>query len=671
MNTQAEKDYSNFIFKTKYAHWIPTLKRRETWEEAVERYFNFMQEHLYSKYGYDNKSLRELIEPMVNNLEVMPSMRALMSAGYNMDKNHISAYNCSFLIIDSINKFSEVFLILSYGCGVGYSVEKKFIQNLPQVPEVIFDVVNISKVDNKGSSLTKSNYQVEDSKEGWAKAIHYLITCLFSGYNPEFDFSSIRPRGTRLKSSGGFAPGSEPLQKALNSISSLIRKSCGRKLTSVEVSDIVLLISQAISSGGMRRSACICLCDLEDDDMRYYKTQENINKYPFRTNANISAVYEEKPPEDKFWKEWCALRDSGTGERGIFNRESCRQICESIGRNICDSNCKECRCIDCYSNCECNCSSTDKGHDVGTNPCSEIILRPNQFCNLTEVVIRSDDNERSLKKKVWAATILGTWQSTLTKFPNIDNDWKNNTESERLLGVSLTGICDNKLTYDNDKNLVRLLTNLRSHARNTNSSEADKIGIQKSASITCVKPSGSVSQLVNCASGIHPRFDNYYLRAVTLPKQDPIAKYLVNTGIYYEDHEIVEGCYLFYFPIGLGNETKNSLTRDDIDPISHLELWKTYQNYWCDHKPSITVNVRDNEWDIVGRWVYNNFDIVSGISFFPFLNTYFKQAPFQTVSEERFNELLNNHPKIEWENIVELNDDTEPTTMVCTPEGCE
>ncbi len=625
--------YEEFIYKSRYSRWLPEEDRRESWVETVDRFIKWITNHVAENQKYeihDDDILN--VRDAILNFNVMPSMRALMTAGPALERSHVAGYNCSYLPVDDPKSFDECMYILMCGTGVGYSVERQYVNKLPEIPDLMFDSDTIIKV--------------KDSKEGWAKALRQLIALLYSGEVPKWDTSLVRPSGARLKTFGGRASGPEPLVSLFQFVVSKFKNAKGRKLNSLECHDIMCKIGEVVVVGGVRRSAMISLSNLSDDRMRLAKSGKWWENEGQRALANNSACYTEEPDVGIFMKEWLSLYESKSGERGIFNRVAAKQQVKKNGRRKSD-------------------------FEFGTNPCSEIILRPYQFCNLTEVVIREYDTMETLSEKVRIATILGTWQSTLTDFPYLRKIWKENTEEERLLGVSLTGIMDNVLTYST-KGLHLRLNELKQIAIDTNKEWSEKLGIQQSTAITCVKPSGTVSQLVNSASGIHPRHNDYYIRSVRGSNDDPITRFMKDYGIPNEpDVMNPEKTTVFYFPI----KAEGSITRKDLTAIDHLELWKLYQEYWCEHKPSITVNVKEEEWPEVGAWVYNNFDILSGVSFLPMNEHSYVQPPYGDCTKEEYEELLAKMPKsINWDELsfYEKEDNTSGMqTLACSADGCE
>lgn len=630
--------YQEFIYKSRYSRWLDDEGRRENWDETVHRYLDFMEEHLQDKFKYDIPAeLQEDLFSAIYNLEVMPSMRALMTAGKALERDNVAGYNCSYLPVDDIKSFDEAMYILLCGTGVGFSVERQYITKLPEVPSELFD--------------SETTIVVADSKAGWAKALRQLIALLYSGEIPKWDVSRVRPAGARLKTFGGRASGPAPLEELFSFVVGKFNGARGRKLNSLECHDIMCKIGEVVVVGGVRRSAMISLSNLSDDRMRNAKSGQWWENNAQRALANNSVAYTEKPDVGSFMEEWTSLYRSKSGERGIFNREASKRQASKNGRR-------------------------DSGFDFGTNPCSEIILRPKQFCNLTEVVVRSEDDFESLSRKVRLASILGTFQSTLTYFPYLSKEWKKNTEEERLLGLSLTGIMDNALlngTNGKLSELPELLESLKNVAIETNKEFADRLSINVSAAITCVKPSGTVSQLVDSSSGIHARHSNYYIRSVRADNKDPLTAFLKDQGVVWEPELLKpDQTTVFYFP---QKSPEGAVTRNEMSAIEQLELWKIYQEHWCEHKPSITVTVREEEWPTVGGWVYDNFDMVSGVSFLPHSDHTYKQAPYDECDEVRYNEVLARTPvEINWELLsnYESTDQTAGAqTAACGPDGCE
>jgi ribonucleoside-diphosphate reductase alpha chain len=625
--------YSTFIAKSRYSRFIPDQNRREHWGESVDRYFAFMFDHLDKNYKWSpNNDLRLELISAVKNLEVMPSMRAIMTAGKALDRDNTAGYNCSYLPVDDPKAFDEAMYILLCGTGVGFSVEHKYVDQLPEVPDQLFD--------------SQTTISVADSKEGWAKALRQLIALLYSGEVARYDLSRIRPAGARLKTFGGRASGPGPLDELFKFTIAKFRGAVGRKLTSIECHDILCKIGEVVVVGGVRRSAMISLSDLEDDRMRSCKSGNWWEQNGHRALANNSATYNSKPDIGQFLQEWTSLYNSHSGERGIFSREASKSQAAKNGRR-------------------------DSSFDFGTNPCSEIILRPYQFCNLTEVVVRAEDTVESLANKIRIATILGTFQSTMTHFPYLRKVWQKNTEEERLLGVSLTGILDNKWMGEVSDSTAKALEQLRKVAVDTNSDLATLLGIPKSAAITCVKPSGTVSQLVDSASGIHARHSQYYIRRVRGDKKDPLSAFLTSAGIPAEDCVMrPDSTVVFSFPM---KAPEGARLRDDLTAIEHLDVWMMYQRHWCEHKPSVTISVKEDEWMDVGAWVFRNFDEISGVSFLPWAGGTYRQAPYEECNKEQYEEMLSKMPKdIKWDDLVEVEDNVEGAqTLACVAGHCE
>ena len=635
LNGKLPTKYQEFIHLSRYSRWVPKEGRRETWRETVTRYFDFFQEHLKQscKYSLD-KSLREKLEDAVIHLKIMPSMRCLMTAGEALKRENIAGYNCSYVAVDRPQAFDEILYVLMNGTGVGFSVERQFVSNLPTVAEEFHP--------------SDTTIVVQDSKMGWAKAFKELVAMLYHGQIPKWDLSKVRPAGAPLKTFGGRASGPEPLRRLFEFTTEIFQNAHGRKLSSLECHDIVCKTAEIVVVGGVRRSALISLSNLSDDRMRVAKSGQWWNDNGQRALANNSACYTEKPDIGIFMDEWKALYDSKSGERGIFNRESAKKIAEKNERR-------------------------DVGYDFGTNPCSEIILRSREMCNLSEVVVRTDDTEDTLLEKVKLATILGTFQSTLTNFKYVSKDWKKNCIEERLLGVSLTGIMDNKWTAGKLPGLDVLLENLKKMSVDTNKEWSEKLKINQSAAITCVKPSGTVSQLVDSASGIHARHNPYYIRTVRGDKKDPLTKMMVDFGFPAEDDVMKpKDTTVFSFPIKC---SEDAVFRQDMTAIEQLELWKTYQEHWCEHKPSVTISVKENEWIDVGAWVYRNFDLMSGVSFLPYSEHTYKQAPYQDCDENEYKELLKKMPTdVDWSKLsdYETSDMTVGSQeLACSAGSCE
>jgi ribonucleoside-triphosphate reductase (thioredoxin) len=620
--------YQEYIAASRYARFQDDKGRRETWPETVTRFV----EYIFSRTPAitDNAKLKGELYDSIVNLELMPSMRAMMTAGKSADRDNTCVYNCSYLPVDDPKSFDEAMFILLCGTGVGFSVESRYINCLPEVPDRLFD--------------SEHTISVHDSKEGWAKSLRLLLAHLWAGEIPKWDVSGVRAAGTRLKTFGGRASGPEPLVDLFNFTVNTFKHAKGRKLHSLECHDLMCKIGEVVVVGGVRRSAMISLSDLDDERIRHAKAGPWWDTAPHRALANNSAVYNETPTVGKFMEEWLSLYNSHSGERGIFNREAAKKTVAKYGNR-------------------------DTNYDFGTNPCSEIVLRPYQFCNLSEVVVRHDDTKDTLLRKVRLAAILGTIQSTFTKFPYLRKVWQRNTEEERLLGVSLTGIYDNKLLCTQGEELNALLTELRECARDTNTEWATALGIPVSASITCVKPSGTVSQLVDSASGIHPRHSKFYIRRVRGDKKDPLTQFLVGQGVPAEDcvYKPTQTT-VFSFP----QRAPDGLTREDVTPISHLELWLTYQRFWCEHKPSVTISVAESDWPAVGAWTWDHFDEISGVSYLPYDGGTYRQAPYEECTEEEYNKLKASIPVVNWLELKENTDNVEGAQMLaCSAGVCE
>ena len=627
--------YQQFIHQSRYARWQEDKHRRETWEETVKRYFVFFEQHLGNKAKKDRKELEEA----VLNLQIMPSMRALMTAGEALHRDNVAGYNCAYLAVNEKKAFDECLFILMCGTGVGFSVERREVEKLPMVAEELFD--------------TDTTIVVADSKIGWAKAYKELISMLYAGQIPKWDMSKIRKAGERLKTFGGRASGPVPLENLFRFTIETFKGAKGRKLSSIECHDLMCKIAEIVVVGGVRRSALISLSNLTDERMRKAKSGQWWLDNNQRALSNNSVVYTERPDVNIFLKEWMSLIESKSGERGIFNRVAAKKQVEKLG------------------------DRRDNNYNFGTNPCSEIILRDAEFCNLTEVVIRPEDTPATLAEKVRLAAILGTWQATLTNFRYLSKTWQNNCEEEALLGVSLTGIMDNKYTNgtykDKDFTLASTLEYLKGIAVETNKTTAKYLGINPSAAITCVKPSGTVSQLVDAASGIHARHAPFYIRTVRGDKKDPLCQFMVEKGIPHEsDVTKPEHTWVFSFPI---KTSRTAICRHDNTAIEQLEFWKLYQLHWCEHKPSVTITVKEEEWIEVGAWVYKNFDMISGISFLPHTDHSYQQAPYQDCTEAEYKEMLKNMPNgIDWNEMskYEQEDHTRGSQeYACTGDKCE
>jgi len=641
-------EYQSFIYLSRYSRWLEEEGRRETWDETVNRLIVFFRNHVENNLGVkdqlDDKDWN-MIRNSILSLEVMPSMRSLMTAGPALERENIAGYNCSYIPVDNPKSFDEILYILMNGTGVGFSVERQYINDLPTIPDIEFE-------------RTDDVISIADSKEGWARAFKDLISYLYTNRIPKIDVSKVRPAGSRLKTFGGRASGPQPLVDLFDFTIRKFEESRGRKLSSIECHDIVCKIGEVVVVGGVRRSALISLSNLSDSRMRMAKSGAWSFTNPERALANNSAVYTDRPDTGIFMNEWQSLYESKSGERGIFNRRSAQNKAAQNGRRISDIN-------------------------FGTNPCSEIILRPNQFCNLTEVVCRPADDKNILARKIRVATLLGTIQSTLTNFGYLRKRWLDNTAEERLLGVSLTGIMDCKLLNFSPLNLdysaqITYLSDTLNYLRNvavtTNKKWSEKLGINQSTAITCVKPSGTVSQLVDSASGIHTRHAPYYIRTVRADVKDPITIFMKEHGIPNEpDLMSPEHTTVFSFPI---KANTNSKFRNDLNAIQQLEIWKTYAEHWCEHKPSVTVSVKENEWVEVGAWCWKNFDHLSGVSFLPYSDHTYKQAPYQEISKEEYVRVKKTMPKktIDWSQLKDFEEEDNTTgsqELACTGGVCE
>lgn len=629
-------EYQKYIYTSRYARWLPDEQRRETWPETVDRYVSFFEEHLKDTCSYDvPEDIKQEVTDAILNLEVMPSMRALMTAGPALKRENLAGFNCAYIAIDRVTAFDEIMYVLMNGTGVGFSVERQDINKLPLVAE---------EFHRSDTTIT-----VADSKIGWSKALREILHLLYAGQIPKWDTSKVRKAGSILKTFGGRASGPEPLEKVFNFAVNMFTNAAGRRLTSLECHDLACSIAEAIVVGGVRRSAMISLSNLSDDRMRDAKTGQWWHSDAQRSMANNSAVYTDKPDIGIFIKEWLALYESKSGERGIFNREAATKKVQENGRR-------------------------DSEHEFGTNPCGEILLRPCGLCNLSEVVIRASDSADDIKRKVRIATILGTWQSTLTNFRYVSKKWQRNAEEERLLGVSLTGIKDNSLTSGAQgfTHLKNVLTEWKEHAIETNAKFAADMGINPSAAITTVKPSGTVSQLVDSSSGIHARYAPYYIRRVRASKNESIGKFMVQEGFPVEDDLMSpERTHVFSFPI----KSPSDATYSKDEPATRqLEHWLIYRQAWCEHNPSVTINVKEDEWLKVGSWVYENFDDIGGVSFLPYSHSY-QQAPYEEVDEDAYNELKDSMPDdIDWKKLAafETEDMTLGSqTMACSGGVCE
>ena len=642
MNNMLPTPYQQFIHKSRYARWLDDEQRREDWDETVSRYTNYMRNQVRGKHNYEITDTDMFdIEQAILSQEIMPSMRAMMTAGPALARDNICGYNCSYIPVDSPRSFDECMYILMCGTGVGFSVERENVDKLPIVSDTMNDTDTVIKVG--------------DSKPGWAKSLRELIALLYAGQIPKWDLSAIRPSGARLKTMGGRASGPKPLNDLFTFTVKLFKKAKGRRLFPIECHDLMCKVGEVVVVGGVRRSALISLSNLSDEQMRHAKTGEwydeperGIFRDGQRGLANNSVAYKGKPEIGTFMREWLALYDSKTGERGIFNRQAADVQVARNGRR-------------------------ETGHMWGTNPCSEIILRPYQFCNLSEVVVRESDTLDSLKRKVRLATILGTLQSTLTDFKYLRKVWKDNTEDERLLGVSLTGIMDHSV-LSKSVDSPRWLEEMRQVAVDTNKEYAERLGIPQSAAITCVKPSGTVSQLVDAASGIHARHNDYYIRTVRADNKDPLTQFLKEQGVYSEaDVTKPDTTTVFSFAM---RSPDAAVTRTDMSAVEQLELWKTYAIHWCEHKPSVTISVKEHEWMQVGSWIYDNFDVASGVSFLPHTDHSYQQAPYQDIEREEYLEWQERFGafKIDWDALSEYEkeDNTSGSReLACTADSCE
>lgn len=626
--------YNTFIAKSRYSRYLDDKGRREHWNETVARYFDFMEKHLETKQNYKlSKELRTELEQAVNDLDVVPSMRAVMTAGPALERQNVAAFNCSYLPIDDPKAFDEAMYILLCGTGVGFSVEQKYVSKLPEVPTKLYD--------------SKTTIVVSDSKEGWAKSLRQVLALLYAGEIPKFDVSRVRPAGARLKTFGGRASGPGPLEELYKYCVTKFKGAIGRRLTSLECHDILCKIGEVVVVGGVRRSAMISLSDLSDDKMAHAKAGNWWDGQGQRALANNSATYSETPGIGQFMREWSSIYESHSGERGIFNRDASQTQAAKNGRR-------------------------DASYEFGTNPCSEIILRPYQFCNLSSCIIRSTDSFSDISNKIRLATILGTFQASLTDFPYLRKIWQKNTEEEALLGVSMTGILDNTLLNNpDDLELPNRLEDLRAIAVSTNAEFSNAIGINQSVAVTAIKPEGTVSQLCSTASGIHPQHSQYYIRRIRADNKDPLTQFMMQAGF------VAEPCFMkpesttvFSFPVKVAD---GALLREDLTAIEHLRLWLIYQRHYCEHKPSVTISVREEEWMDVGAWTFKHFNEVTGVSFLPMDGGTYKQAPYEECTEEQYSNLKALLPEsVDWENFKEYDDNVEGVqTLSCTAGGCE
>ncbi len=628
-------DYQKYIHKSRYARWLETENRRENWEETVKRYFDFFEKHLKEKFDWKMKERKEL-ESAVLNMEIMPSMRALMTAGPALERDNIAGYNCAAVTVNRIRAFDEAMYVLMNGTGMGFSVERREVEKLPEVPEELYP--------------SDTTIHVTDSKLGWSKSFKELISLLYAGHIPKWDTSKIRPKGERLKTFGGRASGPDPLESLFRFTAETFRIARGRKLSSIECHDIMCKIAEIVVVGGVRRSALISLSNLTDERMRKAKSGQWWIETPHRALANNSVVYTEPPDVNIFLKEWLSLIESKSGERGIANRNALKKQVKRLG------------------------DRRDPDHDFLLNPCAEIILRDREFCNLSEIIVREHDTEKTIKEKVRLATILGTFQATLIDFKYISSEWAKNCKEEALLGVSMTGIMDNPLTYENKNGkLDDMLGELNKYSVKINSEYAKAIGINPAAAVTCVKPSGTVSQLVDASSGIHTRHSPYYIRTVRCDKKDPISQFMKDQGVPCEDDVTKpDNTYVFSFPI---KSPSHSVFRNDKTAIEQLETWKIYHTSWCEHNPSVTITVREHEWIEVGAWVYSNFNEIGGVSFLPHSDHTYRQAPYQECGKEEYEKMSKLMPKnIDWDKLSEY--EKEDNTigsqeLACSGNSCE
>ena len=635
MNNMLPTPYQQFIHKSRYARWLDSEQRRENWDETVDRYVDFMLNQVRGKHNYElPKKDEDDIREAILNLEIMPSMRAMMTSGAALARDNIAGYNCSYIPVDSPRSFDECMYILMCGTGVGFSVERENVDKLPVVSDAMHNTDTIIKVG--------------DSKPGWAKSLRELIALLYAGQIPTWDLSAVRPAGERLKTMGGRASGPQPLDDLFRFTVDTFSKAQGRRLFPIECHDLMCKIGEIVVVGGVRRSALISLSNLNDDQMAHAKSGQWWENEGQRALANNSVAYKGKPEIGTFMREWVSLYESKSGERGMFNREAAdKQVARSERR--------------------------ETGHMWGTNPCSEIILRPYQFCNLSEVMVRETDDLESLKRKVRLATLLGTLQSTLTDFKYLRSVWKKNTEEERLLGVSLTGIMDHHVLSKNVDS-EKWLQEMRQEAVDTNEKYANMLGIPVSAAITCVKPSGTVSQLTDTASGIHARHNDYYIRTVRGDNKDPLTQFMIESGVPNErDVMKPDSTTVFSFAM---KSPEGAVTRTQMTAIEQLELWKTYALHWCEHKPSVTISVKEEEWMEVGAWVYENFDVASGVSFLPHSDHTYQQAPYQDIDVDEYNDWQQSYSYVElnWNKLAEFEKEDNTTgsrELACTAGVCE
>lgn len=626
--------YETFIAKSRYARYLEDQGRRENWSETVDRYFEFMQDHLLEKHDYlIPEDMLEQLRTAVRNKEVLPSMRSIMTAGDALARDNTAGYNCAYLAVDDPKAFDEAMFILLCGTGVGFSVERQYVNKLPEVPDRIFP--------------SETYIVVHDSKEGWAKALRQLIALLYSGEAAKWDVSGVRPAGARLKTFGGRASGPGPLEDLFRFVTKVFKDAQGRKLTSLECHDILCKVGEVVVVGGVRRSAMISLSNLSDERMRHAKSGAWWEQNGQRALANNSACYTEKPDVGVFMKEWLSLYESKSGERGIFNREAAQKIVAKNGRR-------------------------DQNFEFGTNPCSEIILRPNQFCNLSTVIVRAEDTTETLVEKVKLASMLGTFQSTLTDFPYLRKIWKDNTEEERLLGVSMTGMLDNALLNNpDDPFLAGRLNTIKEAVIEANRILAEQIGISQSVATTALKPEGTTSQLTDSASGMHTRHSPFYIRRIRGDVKDPLTQFMIDAGVPSEPCVMKpDTTVVFSFA---KRAPPGALVRSDLTAIQHLKLWLAYQRDYCEHKPSVTISVSEKEWPAVGAFVWEYFDEMSGVSFLPYDGGSYRQAPYEEITEEEYYALAATIPAdVDWDSLIEHTDNVKGTqTLACSADGCE
>lgn len=613
-------EYQKFIHKSRYARYLDREGRRETWEETVNRYCSFWEEK------YDAGIPKE-VKKSILDFDVMPSMRALMTAGPALTRDNMAGYNCSFISVDHVRAFDENLYVLLCGTGVGFSVERQFINKLPEVAESFHN--------------TDTTIVVSDSKIGWAKALRELISLLYQGAVPEIDYSRIRQSGARLKTFGGRASGPEPLKRLFTQYVRIFKSAAGRKLNSIECHDLLCFNGEAVVVGGVRRAAELSLSNLTDERMQRAKMGQWWVDEPQRALSNNSVCYTERPDIGIFMREWLSLYESKSGERGIFNRTAAKNLAPE---------------------------RRDTDHEFGCNPCSEVILRSCGLCNLSEVVLRPTDTLAIVKKKIEHATILGTYQSTLTDFRYVRPIWKRNSEEERLLGVSFTGVFDCPEIYFASQETLR---ELRDHAVAVNKKWAAKLGVGQSVAVTCVKPSGTVSQLAGVSgSGLHPSYAKHYLRRVRQDIKDPLNEAMINAGQPFVVDPYNKEALVFEFPM---KSPAKSITKDKITAIQHLEVWKRFALNWCEHKPSVTIYVEEDEWLAVGAWCWENFDIISGVSFLPKADDahIYEAAPYEEITSMEYSKLKANR-SIDWASVSEGEDNTTGSQeLACMAGACE